>query len=356
MHRRVKRKRDLKNKATNSVFQHLSDNIGEFGPFFSSQLADLPNSMECPTPSLVDWANIPEALDPGFGVEEARGTRKREQVSGLASAVIPYLKDDITCVEFGAGAGHLGLLLAFLLPKTKFVLVELREFSSLVSKKRAEDLGLSNVEIFTGDIQRFAESRSFDVGISLHSCGLLTDWCQRACISVNATYILCPCCYGRVTNEENATWRSETCQKVVGHEEYVTIAKTSDMTVKASDSDFPEKESFLTAKKGMLCLDFDRNVWAQEVAHYETKIVSLTPLRSSPKNNIIIGVPTRTEIVKVEINPSRTDVNPTYPNANNDLQDSLPDNERRRVKREKNKAQREEEEKQKNEEKKEPEE
>jgi hypothetical protein len=90
----------------------------------------------------------------------------------------------------------------------------------------------------------------------------------------------------------------------------------------------------------MTCLDFDRNCWAQEAALYKTSICSLTPLRSSPKNNIIIGEPTEKDCnlaISIEINPSGTDMNPTYPNPNNDLMTALPDNERRRVKREKNK-------------------
>lgn len=159
----------------------------------------------------------------------------------------------------------------------------------------------------------------------------------------------------KVSNEENATWRSQECGSVASNKDFLAIAKASDFTVKvitlsshlshvyqASDSDFPEKDGFRLAKKSMISIDYDRNKWACEVAPYETKITSLTPLRSSPKNNVIIGVPLqdktnyRTKEV-IEINPTATDMNPTYPNPNNALAEALPDNERRRVKREKNK-------------------
>ena len=59
----------------------------------------------------------------------------------MADLVLPYLLENMTCVEFGSGAGHLSLLLAYLRPKTQFVLVELREFSATVAQAKAVELG-----------------------------------------------------------------------------------------------------------------------------------------------------------------------------------------------------------------------
>ena len=39
----------------------------------------------------------------------------------------------------------------------------------------------------------------FDLGVSLHSCGLLTDGSLEACVLHRAAFALCPCCYGQIT-------------------------------------------------------------------------------------------------------------------------------------------------------------
>ena len=36
----------------------------------------------------------------------------------------------------------------------------------------------------------------FDVGVSLHACGLATDLVIEQCIRSKASIVLCPCCYG----------------------------------------------------------------------------------------------------------------------------------------------------------------
>jgi hypothetical protein len=54
----------------------------------------------------------------------------------------------------------------------------------------------------------------------------------------------------------------------------------------------PFSEGFARAKHCMRMVDSDRIAWAQEIAAYRTFLASLQPLSCSPKNNVIIGVPT----------------------------------------------------------------
>lgn len=46
-----------------------------------------------------------------------------------------------------------------------------------------------NLDYFTG---------SFDIGISLHACGVATDLVIQQCIKKQASFVCCPCCYGNI--------------------------------------------------------------------------------------------------------------------------------------------------------------
>ena len=64
------------------------------------------------------------------------------------------------------------------------------------AESRVITAGLDNVvSLFEGDAGTF--TAAFDLGVSLHSCGALSDVAQNVCIAAKAAYILCPCCYGQ---------------------------------------------------------------------------------------------------------------------------------------------------------------
>ena len=54
--------------------------------------------------------------------------------------------------------------------------------------------GLRNVYFFQCNLDYFRGA--FDVGVSLHACGVATDLVLRACLANNACFVSCPCCYG----------------------------------------------------------------------------------------------------------------------------------------------------------------
>ena len=37
---------------------------------------------------------------------------------------------------------------------------------------------------------------AFDIGVSLHACGVATDLVIQKCIQNSASFVSCPCCYG----------------------------------------------------------------------------------------------------------------------------------------------------------------
>ena len=80
-----------------------------------------------PTPPVIDWSHLPAALDPAAGeLNIARAERKRRQIENIVWVVRRVFEAytlaqgsgnqtiQFSIVEFGAGGGHLGLVLAFL--------------------------------------------------------------------------------------------------------------------------------------------------------------------------------------------------------------------------------------------------
>lgn len=237
-----------------SFIQPLSSSIST--PTFTSISDDtLPSSSAIPLE--IEWETLPIALDPAAGEIEkgsSRVTRKRQQVASLIQFVeeeIAFLraqrkvKDKVNndsklrIVEFGAGSGHVGLLLAFRNPDVHVTLCERKVYSVQVARERVASLGLSdNVDVFCGDLRdlpplqqvsscqsnTFSSSSSsssstssptppsssslssersiplFHIGIGLHCCGLLTDLALRMCCQEKASFVIVPCCYGQITN------------------------------------------------------------------------------------------------------------------------------------------------------------
>lgn len=62
---------------------------------------------------------------------------------------------------------------------------------------RVISAGLDDVvSLFEGDAGTY--NSPFNLGVSLHSCGALSDVAQKVCLAAAAAYILCPCCYGQL--------------------------------------------------------------------------------------------------------------------------------------------------------------
>ena len=191
-------------------------------PFLNEQLRtkDEPGGFNCSPISVgtcavpesnIDWESLPPGIDPSFGeLKGYRAQRKRDQVQSLARIVCAIAEPGDRIVEFGAGSGHLGILLAHLLPQCHVVLIERNAFRLELARKRVEAAKLSNIELSATDATQFnrhaiaslygelglklgrdqsgaqgssnrartaLDSRraAFQIGIGLHTCGLLTD-------------------------------------------------------------------------------------------------------------------------------------------------------------------------------------
>nr|SVE72933.1 EOG090X0615 [Ceriodaphnia reticulata] len=111
-----------------------------------------------------------DASRPGVG---SRLDRKIQQLDGMAAAVIDTVSEGDVVVDFCSGGGHLGILLAYLLPRCHLIMVDNKEESVRHARSRVALLKLTNVTIIQSNLDYFRGR--FDLGIALHACGVATD-------------------------------------------------------------------------------------------------------------------------------------------------------------------------------------
>ena len=99
-------------------------------------------------------------------------------------------------VDFGSGSGNSSLALASLFPSCDFTLVDSKPSCISILRKRIAISGLTNVTPLLGDVMDFKSP--FDVGIAIHLCGEATDFAMQNCIANKASFVLVPCCVGKI--------------------------------------------------------------------------------------------------------------------------------------------------------------
>ena len=205
-------------------------------------------------------------------------------------------------VEFGAGGGHLGLVLAHMLPACRVVLLD-RKLMSVARRvmltardaqsspravSRAEAAGLRNVCAYVGDMQDF--QMAYDIGVALHFCGILTDMALQHCARHRAAFVLSPCCYGKVganwdasgeivafprsdffktelgiSSDEVSRNVSAACVMIAQHLVLAAAADFSPMQLDDGSEQFDtESEAYCSAKYCMGVVDSDRLAWAAQ--------------------------------------------------------------------------------------------
>lgn len=228
-----------------------------------------------------NWRDIPEQANPYSGfLPDTRVQRKSEQLENLAVAVLNMATDGDVIVDFCCGTGHLGILLAYLLPRCNIILLENKVQSLSRARERGRKMRLSNVFYYQCNLDYFIGE--FDIGIGLHACGIATDLILEKCLKQNAKFVLSPCCYGAIHGTCRIKYPRSKMFSSVSLDEYLCIAHAADQTHK----DHP------LAVRGARCMtviDSDRARLAEEHG-YNVKLLKLKPVTCTPKNNLIIGI------------------------------------------------------------------
>ncbi|XP_026321524.1 glutathione S-transferase C-terminal domain-containing protein homolog [Hyposmocoma kahamanoa] len=231
----------------------------------------------------INWNEIPNGANPSAGhLPDERMHRKSQQLENLALTVQNIAKEGDLIVDFCSGSGHLGILLAHLLPKCTIILLENKEQSLLRARTRVHDMDMKNVLFFQCNLDFFIGK--FDIGIALHACGIASDLVLDKCLNANAKFILCPCCYGSLHATDRLVYPRSRVFSGVSIDQYLCIGHAADQT---------HEEHPLTVRgaKCMAVIDSDRARLAEEYG-YKVTLSRLKPLTCTPKNNLLIGIPT----------------------------------------------------------------
>ncbi|XP_023937265.1 glutathione S-transferase C-terminal domain-containing protein homolog [Bicyclus anynana] len=229
-----------------------------------------------------DWSTIPEGANPAAGhLPDERVTRKSQQLENLCLAVLGMAKAGDIIVDFCSGSGHLGILIAYLLPKCTVILLENKEQSLSRARDRVIEMGLRNVYFFQCNLDFFIGK--FDIGIALHACGIASDLVLDKCLNANAKFVICPCCYGSLHATDRLVYPRSAMFKRMTIGQYLCIGHAADQT---------HEEHPLTVRgaRCMAIIDSDRARLAEEFG-FKVTLSRLKPLSCTPKNNLLIGVP-----------------------------------------------------------------
>ncbi|XP_050305473.1 glutathione S-transferase C-terminal domain-containing protein homolog [Anthonomus grandis grandis] len=232
-----------------------------------------------------DWSMVPLKASPHCGTLPAnRAQRKCEQLESLAKATLAVVKNkSYKIVDFCSGSGHLGILIACLLPKCHIILVENKERSLARARETIGNLNLVNVTIVQSNLDYFRGS--FDLGLALHACGVATDLVLKMCIENKADFVCCPCCYGGIKQCHKVSYpRSEQYKSlfIVKHL-YFNLAHAADQTHDLKN---------VKTRQGYFCMDVidtDRRLYAMECG-YTVHLGKLQPETCTNKNNLLVGI------------------------------------------------------------------
>ncbi|XP_003515597.3 glutathione S-transferase C-terminal domain-containing protein isoform X1 [Cricetulus griseus] len=238
----------------------------------------------CPSWTL-DWNSLPAAVSPKEGkMSIDRALRKQQQLNNLVYMVLNQAKPGDRIVDFCSGGGHVGIVLAHMLPSCQVTLIENKELSLIRAKKRSDELGLSNIWFIQANMEYF--TGMFNIGVALHACGVATDMVIEHCVQTRASFITCPCCYGFIQNTSKFNFpKSEKFKKTLSYKEHMILCRFADQTAVQLP---PQRR--LIGKKCMCLVDMDRATAAEEHG-YSVQVLSMEPESCSPKNNMIVGVP-----------------------------------------------------------------
>lgn len=228
------------------------------------------------------WDQLPDKVHPiGGGLPTSRVARKCQQIENLVVLALHQAFDGCTVVDFCSGGGHVGIVLAYLLPDSHVVMIENKEESMQRARERVQSLGLRNVTLYQCNMDYF--EGNFDLGVSLHACGVATDVVLHKCIDRGAAFVSCPCCYGAMKSAAGISYPLSRRFRDAGisKDDYLLLCHYADRT----ERDTP------TCQQGHYCMalvDRDRAMKAAECG-YEVIVTRMVPYDCSPKGLVLVG-------------------------------------------------------------------
>lgn len=169
--------------------------------------------------SLVGW-NLPQTTDEKVLVsarhkltrQEYLRSKKHPQIAWMRKRLLGFPNQPIRhIVDVGGGRGDLAIELALGLgPHTKVTVVDMNETSLIAGKQFAQQCGVEErINWICKDFSLFAENGGIeepvDAVVALHACGDLSDMALDYAVKQKAAFLICPCCYSKMTHQNAAT-------------------------------------------------------------------------------------------------------------------------------------------------------
>jgi len=252
----------------------------------ATELFDLEASPVANAVPAIDWTTVKPDLSRGEGrLPRDRTERKRDQILNVSASVDRLAPRGATVVDFCCGLGHQSALLAEMRPDLRLILVDRDQATLDLARKRTNASSKNNVSFVRSAVADF-DGPPFDVGLALHACGSASDDVIDKCLQYDASFVVCPCCLGKVATEgrqrKKALPRSRKLRQIVDSEDSFRFL------VRAADTHHYNGDA--TRRKCKTLLALDRLTAAEETApHYHTSLVRMTPPTATPKNDILIG-------------------------------------------------------------------
>lgn len=278
-----------RNKRTKRVYTRenaIEQSLNKIGKL-DIEISSLSNHNDDDINGNADW-NLPfDALPEGGNLPENRLKRKKDQLFSLAKEIIAIAKDGDRVVDFCSGQGHLAIILAYKLPQCLIYVLDNKEESLQRARVRVERLNLTNIKFFHCNLDYFIGN--FEIGTSLHACGIASDIVLMHCKQRHANFVCCPCCYGNVTEMPHIKYPRSECFRNgnITLDDYLCIAHCADQGHDIKEN----KNNVEKCVQGQYCMDIidtDRKIYMMECG-YSVQLTRLHPEDCTPKNRLLIG-------------------------------------------------------------------
>lgn len=282
-------KRDAKRQIEQRVFtrdENIEKSLIKINQL-GIEISSVPSKIDGIDDEDPDWQLPFDALPEGGNLPANRLQRKKDQLFSLAREIICIAKEGDRIVDFCSGQGHLAIILAYKLPQCLVYVLDNKTEMLRRARQRVKRLNLTNIRFFQSNLDYFIGD--FNIGTSLHACGIATDIVLMQCKQRNANFVCCPCCYGKVIEMPHITFpRSKFFRSNnITLNEYLCVAHCADQGHDTTDTRNNVEKSF----QGKYCMDIvdtDRKLYMEECG-YNVKLTRLYPEDCTLKNRLLIG-------------------------------------------------------------------
>lgn len=295
--RESRRKKQQARRKRDRKYEAIESSLAELYPATTSLFNSYLNSTlcgSCASPR-IDWSTVPTCLHPVFETQaEVRAERKSWQLESLAYILSTFPSyPPLHIVDFGAGSGNSSLVLAHLHPEHSFTLIEMKPNKSVdMIQSRANEAGLLNVNTFHGNFLDYPHT--FDLGLAIHLCGEATDLCMERCFNYCASFVIVPCCVGKIASvvESQLSCQSGDADVVTltyPRSKWLKDGMETDMYLNCTRSaDYSEKVGTNRGQMSKKLIDMDRAKAAEERG-YVVQVGKLEPVECTAKHDVIVG-------------------------------------------------------------------